>query len=322
MKRSAKISDIISPFDKATTQAFITNALQVADILEWIFSQFTANPTTHRIKVYQTTFSISEEFMRRMHFIRKKNPLAHFTVIIDRKALQKTFQLWKFISEVYDKVYIADNHSKILLVDFGQNHVAMVTSQNLTRGNRAESTVISSDDKLFFPLLADFNDIRTNNSAPMHEIMNTSPLSHPDSSDNQQKDSSEVSSNPQGDSSDYPDSSDYDNSDYAQSQSQDSSDNSDYHPHPTYPSIEQQIERLASIFVPLSDIATVLDIDPIQLREQVADPTSSLSVAYRRGKAKAKVAIRAQEMELARIGSPLGMQSVRENLLSMEADED
>lgn len=305
MKRSAKISDIISPFGKAPTQAFITNALQVADILEWIFSQFNANPATHRIQVYQTTFSISEEFLRRMYFIRKKSPLAHFTVIIDRKALQKTFQLWNFISQVYDKVYIADNHSKILLVDFGQNHVAMVTSQNLTRGNRAESTVISSDDKLFFPLLADFNDIRTNNSAPMHEIMNTSPLAHHDPSD-----SKGISSNPQGDysdSSDFPDSSD--------------SDNSDSHPGSAQ-SLEQQIERLASIFVPLSDIATVLDIDPIQLREQVADPTSSLSVAYRRGKAKAKVAIRAQEMELARIGSPLGMQSVRENILSMEADED
>ena len=87
-------------------------------------------------------------------------------------------------------------------------------------------------------------------------------------------------------------------------------------------SLSSEIERLAGYFVPISDIATILGISPIELRDKIADQDSEESLAYRRGKAKAKVALKAQEMELARVGSPLGMQSVRENLLLMESDED
>lgn len=83
-----------------------------------------------------------------------------------------------------------------------------------------------------------------------------------------------------------------------------------------------EIERLAGYFVPISDIATILQIEPMRLRDLIADPESPESMAYRRGKAMAKVKIRAQEMELAGCGSPLGLQSVRENLLTMEKDED
>lgn len=190
-------------------------------------------------------------------------------VIIDRKALTKTVQLWKFISRVYDQVWISDNHSKILLVDFPDGKgVSMVTSQNLTRGNRAESAVISTERKVFDKLYADFEDLRNNMSIPMHELM---PLNCGDR---------EISAD-----------------------------------------MCEEIERLAGYFVPLSDIATVLELNPVELRERIADAGSPESRAYARGKAKAKIKLKAQEMELASVGSPLAMQSVRENLVLMEEDE-
>lgn len=267
MKRSADINQILKPLQTNPLQAYISNALQVADILEWLLSA--CSESHERPTIYQTTFSISEEFIRRIYHIKKRHD-ARFVVIIDRKALQKTIDLWQFISQVYDEVWIADNHSKILLVDFADgSHAAMVTSQNLTRGNRAESSVISSLDDIYFPLLADFNDLRKNNSAPMHDIMPTAQ-------------------SPQA-----PDPSD----------------------------IALNIEQLASIFVPPSDIAVVLDISPSLLRDAIADPDSPWGKAYLRGKTKAKIAIRGKEMEFAQVGSPLGIQSVRENLVSMEADE-
>lgn len=273
MKRNTRISEILRPLDQSPTQAYISNALQVADILEWILRQF-ASQTDERkvVSVYQTTFSISEEFLRRIYSVKKLFP-ARFVVIIDRKALQKTVDLWNFISRVYDEVWIADNHSKILLVDDGSRHAAMVTSQNLTRGNRAESSVISASDEIFFPLLACFNDLRNNNSAPMHDIM---PVA---------------------------------NSDYVQASPASGSD------------MLSEIERMAALFVPVSDIAVVLDINPARLRDMIADAESPVAKAYLRGKVKAKIAIRGKEMEFAQVGSPLGIMSVRENLVSMEADE-
>lgn len=226
----------------------------------------------------QSTFSISEEFLRRMWGIKRQYG-ARFILVIDRKALQKTMSLWVFVSHVYDQVWLTDNHSKVLLLEAGDGfRCAMATSQNLTRGNRLESCVISSQPGIYDALLRDFNDIINFNSVPMHEIM---PV-------------------------------------YGSQETRQPAAAVD--PQPV--DIPSEVERLASYFVPISDIATVLELDPSALRIRIADPEDPLSVAYRRGKAKAKIAVRAQEMQLARIGSPLGMQSVRENLLTMEAEED
>lgn len=87
------------------------------------------------------------------------------------------------------------------------------------------------------------------------------------------------------------------------------------------PDIYAQIEAYAEIFLPISDIAVILEIEPALLREAIASPESPEARAYARGKAKAKAKIRAQEMQLAQLGSPLGVQNVRDNLIDMEADE-
>ena len=51
----------------------------------------------------------------------------------------------------------------------------------------------------------------------------------------------------------------------------------------------QQIEKFASIYLKISDIAVILDIPADVLREDIADRTSEVSKAYRRGKAGSKV---------------------------------
>lgn len=280
MNHDTLISDILKPLSEVKSQAYISDAIQVADIIEWTLSQF---PEGSMPVVCQTTFSISEEFLRRLNNIKKRFP-AKFVVIIDRKAMGKIIQLWSFIRNVYDEVYVGDNHSKILLVtdskknsyESGNLNVAVVTSQNLTRGNRHESAVISTDPEIFYNLMTDFKTLKNEKTILMKEMIpeNEGGYVVPSSNDSEDID------------------------------------------------IFGEIERLASFFVPISDIATVLDLDPVTLRDSIADPESQYSLAYRRGKTKAKIAIRVQEMEQARIGSPLGLQSVRDNLLMMEQDED
>ncbi|MBD5172291.1 MAG: hypothetical protein HDT02_03605 [Bacteroidales bacterium] len=87
---------------------------------------------------------------------------------------------------------------------------------------------------------------------------------------------------------------------------------------------EQQlnlIEELAAVFLPVSDIASILDVEPFILKAEIRNADSDASRAYRRGKAQSKVAIRTQEMKLAQIGSPLGIESVARHLTEMELDE-
>lgn len=243
-----------------------------------------------KLSVRQSTFSISEEFLRRVYRIRKKLN-AEFILMIDRKALQKTRSLWRFVSQVYDRVYLSDTHAKVLLIDYADNagddlQCSLVTSQNLTRGNRQESSLITTDCEIFKSLSDDFNKIIKYRSVPMHEIL---PVPEAPEVNYQIKSSM--------------------------------NDTEETAPVDPQTQMAKNIENLASIFMPVSDIAVIVEMDANLLREALADPDHPFSLAYRRGKATAKAKIRAQEMELAQLGSPLGVQNVRDNLIDMEADE-
>ncbi len=165
MKRTADINSILRPLRDAPNQAYLSNAVQVADILEWILQQVGV------AEVWQTSFSISEEFLRRLFFICKANKVSRINLVLDHKATNKTLKLWAFITQVIERTYLADNHSKILLVK-GDNGtvVSVVTSQNLTRGNRAESAFISTDPEIFAGLFAQVNDLITNHSVPLNDL--------------------------------------------------------------------------------------------------------------------------------------------------------
>ncbi len=167
MKRTASIDDILKPLADKPFQAYLSNAVQVADILEWILEQ--VGPA----EIWQTSFSISEEFLRRLFFIKKKGKLQRFNLVLDHKATNKTVKLWSFIVQVVDRTFLADNHSKILLVRSASGRtVSVVTSQNLTRGNRAESAFISTSPEIFANLYDSVADIIENHSVPLNDLFN------------------------------------------------------------------------------------------------------------------------------------------------------
>lgn len=165
MKRSANIDNILRPLSDTAFQAYLSNAVQVADILEWILAQVGI------AEVWQTSFSISEEFLRRLYFITKDKKVRRINLVLDHKATNKTLKLWAFITQVIERTYLADNHSKILLVKSeGGETVSVITSQNLTRGNRHESAFISTDPTIFATLKAQVDDLITNHSVPLHDL--------------------------------------------------------------------------------------------------------------------------------------------------------
>ena len=165
MKRTANIDQILRPLKETPFQAYLSNAVQVADILEWILVQVGV------AEVWQTSFSISEEFLRRLFFITKDKRVSRINLVLDHKATNKTLKLWAFITQVIESTYLADNHSKILLVK-GENGatVSVITSQNLTRGNRHESAFISTSPEIFANLYDQVNDLITNHSVPLHDL--------------------------------------------------------------------------------------------------------------------------------------------------------
>lgn len=81
------------------------------------------------------------------------------------------------------------------------------------------------------------------------------------------------------------------------------------------------IEVWASIYLPISDIARLLDVPPDQLRDEIRDKNTEASRRYFRGKAASRVKLHHQEMLLAQVGSPAAIENAHRNLLDMEDDE-
>ena len=166
MKRTASMADVVKPLSECPSQAYLSNAVQVADLLEWILEQ------VGTAKVWQTSFSISEEFLRRLFFIEKSGKVDTIHLILDFKATQKTLRLWPFLTRVIEHTYLADNHSKVILIRSEETArtVSIITSQNLTRGNRNESAIVTTDAAIFATFHASLTDIMKNHSVPLSEL--------------------------------------------------------------------------------------------------------------------------------------------------------
>lgn len=166
MKRTSSIDSIFSPLAAAPLQSALSNAVQIADILEWVLQQ------VGRAEVWQTSFSISEEFLRRLYFITKDGKASAIHLVLDFKATNKTLSLWNFIHQVITSTHLADNHSKVLLIESesGQK-VSIITSQNLTRGNRNESYIITTDAFVFDKFKSEVQDLIKNHAVPLSDIL-------------------------------------------------------------------------------------------------------------------------------------------------------
>lgn len=167
MKRTTSIDQIFRPLSEASVQSALTNTVQIADILEWVLQQ--VGPS----EVWQTSFSISEEFLRRLYFISRDGSATSIHLVLDFKATNKTLALWNFIHQVIDTTHLADNHSKVLLIQSqAGDKVCIVTSQNLTRGNRNESYIITTAADVFDKFHAEVQDLIKNHSVPLSDILN------------------------------------------------------------------------------------------------------------------------------------------------------
>lgn len=78
------ISEIFKPISPGYIGADLNNKFQLYNLIEWILEQ------TGPAAVTVVTFSMSEEFIRKMLKLQKSGLLKSCTVMLDFKAVQKT----------------------------------------------------------------------------------------------------------------------------------------------------------------------------------------------------------------------------------------
>ena len=82
------------------------------------------------------------------------------------------------------------------------------------------------------------------------------------------------------------------------------------------------IARLAAELTPVREMAALLGIDEDALRLELSDRSPAARAVYCRARAGTATRPRRQELEFARLGSPLAVQLTGEYLREMTSDED
>jgi hypothetical protein len=142
----------IKPVSELPVQAFYTDKFQLFDVIEVLLHQI-----KYRCKcLYVTSISISEEFIRKMYRFRQEFPINGIILLLDMKAAAKVSKLLPFARNVFDEVYLTNNHGKVILFD-ANPRISICTSQNQTRGNRREATIITTERACYDAFLSEIN---------------------------------------------------------------------------------------------------------------------------------------------------------------------
>lgn len=160
------VNQIIKPLSGTPLQAYLDNRIQLFDVIEKILLE------TGPAEIYISTFSTSEEFLRKIFRLRKNGMITKATMLTDLKASRKTVNLYTFISNVFDYVYLAENHSKVILIRNSKWMVSICTSQNQTRGNRTESGMITTEPGVYLDLQEQFSKIVNTNAILLDGLFN------------------------------------------------------------------------------------------------------------------------------------------------------
>lgn len=145
----ANVTREIKPLACAPVQAYFSSSFQLYHLLEFILEQ------TGTAKVIITTFSVSEEFVRKLLQMKNRGLFTGLAVIADHRTAVKALRLSLFTRNVADELHLGNNHSKVILIENDSWKVSVVTSQNQTRGNRIESGMICTLPEVYEQLITD-----------------------------------------------------------------------------------------------------------------------------------------------------------------------
>ena len=166
MPKGKDLNRVLVPLSKCSLQSFLGKGVHTLGLLDWILKQ------TGRADVYVSTFSTSDAFLRGFYNLRKKGLIAHSVLLADLKASKKTVKLYREMQCCFDSVYLAMNHSKVLLVQNDHHLVTVISSQNQTYGDRAECTIVTTNQEVFLQQYSGFKDLVDENSIQLNGLFN------------------------------------------------------------------------------------------------------------------------------------------------------
>ncbi len=112
-------------------------------------------PPSH---VTLSSFSLSEDSVRHLLHLKETGKILSLTGLFDPSMRKTKTPLLYFADEVFDRIALTPNHSKIILFENNTNPLTIMASANLGRNRRIEAGLIDTDTEVFDFFLKKFTD--------------------------------------------------------------------------------------------------------------------------------------------------------------------
>lgn len=142
-----RVREHIKPLACTSVQAYFSSEFQLYHLLEFILGE------TGTSDLIITTFSVSEEFIRKLILMKNSGLIRSLAIIADHRTAVKALRLSLFTNNIAEELLLGNNHAKVILCSNKNWKVSVVTSQNQTRGNRIESGIICTLPEIYNSLL-------------------------------------------------------------------------------------------------------------------------------------------------------------------------
>lgn len=83
----------------------------------------------------------------------------------------------------------------------------------------------------------------------------------------------------------------------------------------------EKIGEYAGLLMTITDIAILMDIDEDELRNDIADKSNKAYRAYRLNKVQTILELHRQEIDLAKLGSPISIEITNNYIINQKANE-
>ena len=83
----------------------------------------------------------------------------------------------------------------------------------------------------------------------------------------------------------------------------------------------EKVQEYAGLLMTVSDISVLIGVNEDSFREDIGNKNTAVSMSYRKGHIETILELRKQEIEMAKLGSPLAVELIQKYIIDQKMSE-
>ena len=83
----------------------------------------------------------------------------------------------------------------------------------------------------------------------------------------------------------------------------------------------EKVQEYAGLLMNVSDISVLIGVNEDSFREDIGNKNTGVSIAYRKGQIETVLELRKQEIDMAKLGSPMAVELIQKYIIDQKMSE-